>query len=114
MRGEQWRRWPRRPRWRGSGDPWGAQAVSADESQSAVPANGLGTEQTPHSDGAGQTPSVLQVLMQQARALEAQADTIGQLVQQNQDLMEQVMGEPDDEPDQGHGYDMAGNRIKVS
>lgn len=79
-----------------------------------MPANGLGTEPTPHSDGAAQTPSVLQVLMQQARALEAQADTIGQLVQQNQDLMEQVMGGPDDEPDQGHGYDMAGNRIKVS
>ena len=69
----------------------------------------------PPLDGADPTPSVLQVLMQQAKTIEAMCRTIDSLTIQMQEQMDRLLGE-DEEPEveEGHGYDMAGNRVKVS
>lgn len=86
--------------------------MNADEKPSAGKLNAPGTEQAP--DSAGSEPTLSAVLMQQARAMEAMADTLGQVVAQNQDLMAQLMGDEEEGEEAPHGVDMAGRPIKVS
>lgn len=90
--------------------------MTGGERLSDAPASEHGTEPMLPSGGAGPTHSVMGVLMQQARTLEAMADTLGQVVAQNHELMSRLLAEPEDdgEQDDSHGYDMAGNRVKVS
>lgn len=85
-----------------------------DETQCAGPQSAHGTG--PVSVSAGPEPTHLGVLMQQARAMEAMADTLGQAMEQNERLMNQLMGrdEEEDEQDHGLGTDMAGRPIKVT
>lgn len=94
-------------------DGWVA-AVTNDERPLNVPAQEPGMPPTEPLDGQGLTPSVMTLLMQQAKAMEAMAYTLDRMAAQNQDLMERLIGEDEEAEDHGHGVDMAGNPIKVS
>jgi hypothetical protein len=88
--------------------------VPSDETQCAEHQSAHGTG--PVSGSVGPEPTHLGVLMQQARAMEAMADTLGQAMEQNERLMNQLMGrdEVEEEQDHGLGTDMAGRPIRVT
>ena len=81
--------------------------MTDDVKPSGAPVSAHGTEPTTPSDGQGPTPSDLWSLLLR------QADIIESLVAQNHDLMSMALNDVD-EPDEGHGVDMAGNPIRVS
>lgn len=90
--------------------------MNNDEKPSDAEQSEPGTLPTEPLAGAETTPSVLQVMYQQARAMQAMAYTLDRIVAQNQDLLAIVIDEGSEEegPAAPHGYDMSGNPIKVS
>lgn len=90
--------------------------MTNDEKPSDAEQSEPGTPQTEPLAGAETTPSVLQVMYQQARAMQAMAYTLDRIVAQNQDLLAIVIDEGSEEEDPAapHGYDLSGKAIKAS
>lgn len=93
---------------------WDA-AVTNDVKLSDAEQSAHGTPPIEPLDGQGTTPSVLLVLMQQARTMEAMACTLDRMAAQNMELMDRLLPEDEEQEDEpNNGLDMAGKPIKVS